>query len=227
VSPKGDTLRLFLCLKLFLLDICIQNNWLEATNYLVESEMDKKTGFIRSEIVGGPYQFSSRAVITLDPSLNIDEIDLPYSMLVIIYQYKIAHMLAIRKNMTLEQSCLFVKTYTTHPDVVACMDEIISNGAWCVILREPTNNLASICLCKVRRYKLDDNDDTMSITIECLAGLNADFDGDQLDLFLMFDDFCRDTFMPFHYSCMTNYVTGEFDLSLREWFAITAGRMSE
>ena len=83
---------------------CIQNNWLEATNYLVESEMDKKTGFIRSEIVGGPYQFSSRAVITLDPSLRCAEVDLPYSMLVIIYQFKIAHMLATRKNMTLEQS---------------------------------------------------------------------------------------------------------------------------
>jgi hypothetical protein len=205
----------------------IQNNWLEATDYLVESEMDKKTGFIRSEIVGGPYQFSSRAVITLDPSLNIDEIDLPYSMLVIIYQFKIAHMLAVRKNMTLEQSCLFVKTFTTHPEVVKCMDEIISAGAWCVLLREPTNNLASICLCRIRRYKLDDNDDTMSITIECLAGLNADFDGDQLDIFLVPGDFEREMFEPFHFSCMTNYVTGEFDLSLREWFAITAGRMSE
>jgi hypothetical protein len=205
---------------------CIQNNWLEATDYLVESEMDKKTGFIRSEIVGGPYQFSSRAVITLDPSLNIDEVDLPYSMLVIVYQFKIAHMLATRLNMTLEQACLHVKTYTNSPEVVACMDEIIAKGAWCVLLREPTDNFGSICLCKVRRYKLDENDDTMSITIECLAGLNADFDGDQLDLFIV-DDFGKECFMPFHYSCMTNFVTGEFDLSLREWYAISAGRMSE
>lgn len=207
---------------------CVQNNWLEAMNYLVENEMDKKTGFIRSEIVGGPFQFSSRAVITLDSSLRCDEIDLPYSMLVIVYQFKIAHMLATRNNMTLEQACLFVKTFTTHPQVIQCMDEIINNpkGAWAVILREPTDNLASICLCKIRQYKLDDNDDTMSITNECLAGLNADFDGDQLDVFVV-DDYTKEMFMPFHFSCMTNYVTGAFDISLREWFAISAGRISE
>ena len=205
---------------------CIQNNWLEASDYLIDSEMDKKTGFIRGEIVGGPYQFSSRAVITLDPSLNIDEVDLPYNMLVIVYQFKIAHMLAKRLNMTLEQACLHVKTYTNSPEVVACMDEIIGNGAWCVILREPTNNLASICLCKIRRYKLDENDDTMSITIECLAGLNADFDGDQLDVFIV-DEYGKQCFSQFHYSCMTNYVTGEFELSLREWVAISAGRLTE
>jgi len=206
---------------------CIQNNWLEATDYLVDSEMDKKTGFIRGEIVGGPFQFSSRAVITLDPSLNIDEVDLPYSMLIIVYQFKIAHMLSNRYNMTLEQACLFVKTFTNDPRVVACMDEIIAQGIWVVILREPTNNLASICLCKVRRYKLDDNDDTMSITLECLAGLNADFDGDQLDIFIVYDEYILQNFMQFHYSCMTNYVTGDIDISLREWAAITLGRMSE
>lgn len=205
----------------------IQNNWLEATDYLIESEMDKKTGFIRSEIVGGPFQFSSRAVITLDSSLNIDEIDLPYSMMIITYQYKIAHMLAVRKNMTLEQACLYVQTYYNDPEIIKCMDEIIAKGAWAIMLREPTNNLASICLCRIRRYKLDENDDTMSITEECLAGLNADFDGDQLDLFMLYGDKIKDMFKQFHYSCMTNYVTGEVTLSRREWWAISAGRISE
>lgn len=136
-------------------------------------------------------------------------------------------MIATRYNMTLEQSCEFIKRYTDDPKVVACMDEIIAAGAWAIILREPTNNLASICLCKIRRYKLDENDDTMSITIESLAGLNADFDGDQLDIFIIPDKQLLEWFMPFHYSCMTNYVTGEFDVSLREWFAISIGRMSE
>jgi DNA-directed RNA polymerase beta' subunit len=205
---------------------CMQNNWLEAVDYLVESEMDKKTGFIRSEIVGGPFQFSSRAVITLDPSLNIDEVDLPYNMLVIVYQFKIAHMLKNRLNMTLEQACLYVKTYTTAPEVVACMDEIIGKGAWCVILREPTNNLASIELVKVKRYKADEADDTVSLTIEVLQGLNADFDGDQLD-YVFLDEFGYQCFKQFMYSCMMNYVTGDVEISLREWFAICAGRMSE
>jgi DNA-directed RNA polymerase beta' subunit len=205
---------------------CIQNNWLEACTHLIDNEMGKKTGFIRSEIVGGPFQFSARAVITLDPLLNINEIAVPYNMLLGAYKYKVAHMLSTRCQMTLEESCRFIDENERDPMVVKMLDEIVDKGVWCVMLREPTNNLASIELVKVKYYKFEEADDTVSLTIEPLAGLNADFDGDQLDYYFL-DEFGFECFKPFMYSCMMNYVTGDVQLSLREWFAICAGRMTE
>ena len=205
---------------------CIQNNWIEACDHLIDCEMGKKTGFIRSEIVGGPFHFSSRAVITLDPLLNINEIAVPYNMLLGSYKYKVAHMLSTRYGRTLEESCRFIDENERNEVVVKLLDEIVDEGVWVVMLREPTNNLASIELVKVKRYKFEDADDTVSLTIEPLAGLNADFDGDQLD-YVFLDKNGYEAFKPFMYSCMMNYVTGDVELSLREWFAITAGRMSE
>jgi hypothetical protein len=128
--------------------------------------------------------------------------------------------------MTLEESCRFIDENERDPMVVKMLDEIVDKGVWCVMLREPTNNLASIELVKVKYYKFEEADDTVSLTIEPLAGLNADFDGDQLDYYFL-DEFGFECFKPFMYSCMMNYVTGDVQLSLREWFAICAGRMTE
>ena len=205
---------------------CIQNNWIEACEHLIDNEMGKKTGFIRSEIVGGPFHFSARGVITLDPLLNINEIAVPYSMLLGAYKYKVAHILSTRYGRTLEEACNFIDENERDEVVVRILDEIVDEGVWCLMLREPTNNLASIELVKVKRYKFEDADETVSLTIEVLQGLNADFDGDQLD-YVFLDKFGFECFKPFMYSCMMNYVTGDVELSLREWFAVCAGRMTE
>jgi hypothetical protein len=147
-------------------------------------------------------------------------------MLLGAYKYKVAHTLSVRYGWTLEESCRFIDENERDQRIVKILDEIVDAGVWCLMLREPTNNLASIALVKVKRYKFEDADDTVSLTIEPLGGMNADFDGDQLD-YVFLDQFGYECFKPFMYSCMTNYVTGEFQLSLREWFAICAGRMSE
>ena len=42
--------------------------------------MSKKTGLIRSHILGKRVDFSGRAVISPDPTLNINECRLPYWM---------------------------------------------------------------------------------------------------------------------------------------------------
>lgn len=153
----------------------IQNYLIEACDHLIKSEISKKKGFVRSEIVGGTFEFSARSVITLDISLKADEVDLPYSTVLTAYQYRIAHLLATRYHMTLEQAYLSITTTVADERVIEILDEIIDEGQWIFILREPTNNLGSIELCKIRKYKRDD--DTISLPPEPLAGFNADFDG--------------------------------------------------
>ena len=202
----------------------IQNYLIEACEHLIRTEISKKEGFVRSEIVGGTFSFSGRSVITLDISLNIDEVDLPFAMVLEAYKYRLTHMLAVRYNMTLEQAYKFIDTYERDPRVIELLNVIIAEGQWIFILREPTNNLASIALCKIRKYKFDD--DTISLPVEPLAGYNADFDGDQLDVCFL-DKNVVPAFEAFHFSCMTNYVKETIDISLREWCAVSLGRMSE
>lgn len=206
---------------------CIQNYWVDAIEHLIQNDIAKKDGFVRSEIVGGTFNFSGRGVITLDISLDIDEVDLPLPMCITAFQYKITHMLAVRYNMTLEQAYLYVKGYKNNPLVLKLLDEIIEQGQWIFILREPTINRASIELCRIRKYKI--NDDTISLPPEVLSGFNADFDGDALNTaFLGSDeDKIKQYFESFHYSCMTNYVTGEVTLDLKEWCEISLGLISE
>lgn len=205
----------------------IQNYWLEAVDHLIKNEVSKKEGFVRSEIVGGTFSFSGRGVITLDISLNIDEVDLPLPMLMIAFQYKITHILSTRYNFTLEQAYLYAKDYRVHPEVMDILQEILDEEQWIMILREPTNNFASIEVCKIRRYKI--NDDTISLPPEPLPGYNADFDGDQLNtLFLgSMKDGIVQHFMKFHYSCMTNYINERVSLPLMSWAEICLGIMTD
>lgn len=202
----------------------IQNHLIEATEHLIKSEISKKEGFVRAEIVGGTFSFSARSVITLDISLNIDEVDLPLNMVVTAYQYKITHILATRHNMTLEQACLFVNTHETNDLVLSILDEIIAEEQWIFILREPTDNLGSIALSKIRKYKI--NDDTISLPPEPLGAFNADFDGDQLNLCFLPKEIAVE-FEAFHFSCMTDYVTEKVDINLQSWCDICLGIMSE
>ena len=201
----------------------IQNYYIEASEHLIKSEMSKKEGFIRAQIVGGTFSFSARGVIILDNSLRGDEIDVPFNMIHTAYHYRMTHMLAVRYNMTLEQAYLFIQTYKRDPIVIKLLDEIMAEGQWVFILREPTNNLASIVLAKIRAYKFDD--DTISLPPEPLAGLNADFDGDALNCSFIPKELVPE-FQAFHHSYMTDYVNEKFKLPVKEWIDISAGIMT-
>lgn len=201
----------------------IQNYLVEACEHLIKNEISKKEGFVRSEIVGGTFNFSGRGVITLDISLNIDEVDVPFPMFLTAFQYRVAHMYAMKYGKTLEWAYLFINTHPKDPSVIELLDFILNECQWIFILREPTDNLASIALCRVRRYKMED--DTISLPPEPLAGFNADFDGDALNCAFIPKELVKE-YEAFHFSCMTNYVTEEIDISLREWCDVPLGRMS-
>lgn len=203
----------------------IQNHLITACEHLISSELSKKTGFIRSEIVGGPFPFSARSVITLDNSLRDDEVDVPYSTILAVYLFKLTHRLAVRYNMTLEQAMLFINMHQYDSRVVQLVDEIFKyEQVWLLLLREPTLNIASMELCRVRKYKF--NDDTISLPTEPLPGYNADFDGDALNAFFIPTEAIH-KFESFHHAHMMNYVTSAITLSLMAWNDTCLGLMSE
>lgn len=203
----------------------IQAKWIEAADQTLRNEMSKKTGSIRSEIVGGTFSFSARAVVTLNYLLRADHVVIPFPMAITEFQFKITHRLAMKYHMTLESAYLFVSNHPRAKEVIEILDQIIEEGQWCVMIREPADNLASIELMKVVGYKSDPYDHTIALPIEPLAGWNADFDGDQLDTFFIPKE-AVPKFKAFHYSCNTDYVNEKVSFNLREWCYIAAGRIS-
>lgn len=197
---------------------CFQKYWLGATEHLIDNEMASKTGLVRSEIVGGTFEFSGRGVIILDQTLSAGEVDLPFPMLMTLMKYKVTHRIHVRYNITLEQAYLMINM-NKHPEIVhAILQEILDEGVWIMMLREPVNNIASNCLLKVRRFKL--NDDTISVGEPILAGLNADFDGDQLNLFIVPNEHLK-YWYGFHLSCFQNPVKDSVEIRMKEWTSVT------
>lgn len=205
----------------------IQKYFIEAVEFEIKSNISKKEGIIRSEINGGTFSNSGRAVISLDISLNADEVDIPMSMLVTVYQYKLAHMIVKRQINgidRLEHAYLMVNNYENHPEIERLLDEILAQDSWIYLLREPTNNLASIALCRIRHYKK--NDDTISLPPEPLGGYNADFDGDALDACFLPAEIAPQ-FDAFHFSCMVDYVNETIKVDLKEWCDVCLGVISD
>ena len=61
-----------------------------------------------------------------------------------------------------------------------------------LINRNPTLNFYSLLLMKIRNVKKDDTDFTLSVPLAILPGLNADFDGDVLNMLgMMNEEFVR------------------------------------
>lgn len=207
---------------------CIQTYWIEAVEHLIANDVAKKDGFVRSEIVGGTFNFSTRSVIVLDISLRCDEIDLPLNTLIPLFSFRITHILHVRYHYTLEQAYLYTLDYQEHMDIILpIMDELLAEGQWVQYLREPVNQIGSFVIAKIRNYKIDD--DTMSIPNEVLPGLNADFDGDQLNGVLLGTrkEGIVQLFEQFHYSFMTNRVTEKTSVPLGQWCDCSLGIMTE
>jgi hypothetical protein len=158
--------------------------------------------------------------------MRLDEVDLPYDMLVFVYQFKIAQKLCVRKHIPFEQAYLFARDQRYSPEIIDIVDEIIHREGpkWVMLLREPTINMGSIGIYKIRNYKM--NDYTISITTEILAGMNADFDGDECDVQFLEPELVH-MYAPFHMSQIYDYVNDKIHIENKEWIAITAGCITE
>lgn len=153
---------------------------------LVFSRINKKEGHIRDQILGGRLNFSSRCVIIPDPTLKADEIKINYLAFLELFRYEIiAHLVKV-SNITPNQASDEWQraTINFNPKIYEIMSYIVQKRKPKVIInRNPTINYGSLLLMKIVEVKREYKDDyTMSIPIQILSALNADFDGDILNI---------------------------------------------
>ncbi|HAU84017.1 MAG TPA: hypothetical protein DCW90_00350 [Lachnospiraceae bacterium] len=161
--------------------------------------LNGKSGFIRDQIMGGGLNFTSRNVIIPDASLHDNEIDLSYHTFHQLFKMKILYYLEVTENCTLSQAHrIWRKGYKCNKKLLELMNFIIKKeDICCLINRNPTLNYYSMLLMHIREIKSDDNDYTMSTPLSILPGLNADYDGDILNIIGCQTEEIRDMFKKF------------------------------
>jgi DNA-directed RNA polymerase beta' subunit len=153
---------------------------------LVFNQVNQKDGHIRYQLLGGRINFSARNVVIPDPTLRADEIRLGYLTFLELYKYEIIALLAKMERITHNEAYeeWYKATINFDPKIYEVMMYIVKKWKPAMIInRNPTINYGSVLCMKVIDIKRAHEEDyTMSIPIQVLTVLNADFDGDVLNI---------------------------------------------
>lgn len=179
----------------------LQMKFIELYDEVVKICNGKK-GQLRS-LVAGRYNFSARAVIVQNPQLRIDQIRLPYSMLMIILCPQIINIITRLYSMSYSEAynMWYKAKAKKDPRIAEIIMSIITNstpeGLPIILNRNPTISYGSI----LQLFCIGFNDDMVfEVPLQILPPLGADFDGDTLNLFLIinrvFFERCFEIFNP-------------------------------
>jgi len=160
-------------------------------NYTKETFFSKN-GLIRQHISSTRSHFTARAVATSIVEVHdYDEIHIPWSIACSLFREHILNKLLKRgyiyKNAV---NLLLYHTRIHSPVLEEIFTELIreSNGGIKVFLnRNPSLHRGSILTVRITRIKNDVKDNTISISLLIVRPLNADFDGDEINLSLIYD----------------------------------------
>ena len=146
------------------------------------AKMAKKEGLIRGNILGKRIDFSGRAVICPDPTLNLDECVLPYLMILEIFKLPIAkRIIQLGKFKLLNEALDFVdKCINTQSPVLFRVCETITKDEVCILNRQPSLHRLGMLGFKIK-VSLDQ---VVKIHPLVCHPFNADFDGDQMAVYI-------------------------------------------
>jgi DNA-directed RNA polymerase subunit beta' len=150
------------------------------------AKMAKKEGLIRGNILGKRIDFSGRAVISPDPTLNLDECVLPYLMVLEIFKLPVARkIIQLGKFKLLNKALDFVNMCidTQSPVLFRVCEEIVKDEV-CILNRQPSLHRLGMLGFKIK-ISLDQ---VIKIHPLVCNPFNADFDGDQMAVYIPVSD---------------------------------------
>lgn len=153
---------------------------------LVFEQIDGKYGQIQGEILGGMLNWSSRCVIVPNPYTKADEIVLNYHAFLELFKFEIvAHIRAINKVKMQEaiNQVEYAKIFF-NPKIYQIMKYMISKEKRYVLInRNPTINYGSVLCVRIKDVTSGEGENyTMGMPEQILIVMNADFDGDVLNI---------------------------------------------
>ena len=190
-------------------------------------QVSNKKGFIRNKVISGALNYTSRSVICPDPTLFVNEVDLSYQGFRILFKYRIIYYLMKILNIPLAEAyARWMGSYKMDEYVYSVMNYIIEKEHPRILLnRNPTINLYSMLMLKIRRVTHDWRRTTLSVPLYILPGLNADFDGDILNMIALIQPEFVHMFRKF--DPIKKYIMSREDGSLNPLFSIGKGQLVE
>jgi hypothetical protein len=173
----------------------IQAEYFDLSEKILD-EIRSKGGLIRNQICGTRVNFSARNIISpAAPGIGIDEISVPYLTFLELYKFEIINILGKIKNISIKEAerMHFEASLRFSPEIHdVCRKMVESNEVGVLLNRNPTINIGSIYYLRIKEVKSNYDDFTMSINNCILPLLNADYDGDVLNLISIKDTEIRD-----------------------------------
>ena len=154
---------------------------------IIES-LNGKTGIIRNLMLAGRLNFSARSVIVPTPLDEApDAVYVPYIAGLELFKLQVMGRLHREYGITIEEAKIRVENAQRGFDEVvyemAC--EELGEGFPVILNRNPSISIGSAQKVRITKIKSDPSDYTMNISVMIFAPLNADLDGDVLNLFLL------------------------------------------
>lgn len=159
----------------------LQRDVNELYTHILE-KMAKKEGLIRGNILGKRIDFSGRSVIAPDPTLNLDECKVPYLIVLEIFKIQIAKkILQVGKFKLLNKAIDFIDTCIANNNLVLynICEEVVKD-AYCILNRQPSLHRLGMLGFKLKLT----SDHVIKIHPLVCSPFNADFDGDQMAVYI-------------------------------------------
>jgi len=163
----------------------LQKDVNELHEHIME-KLSKKEGLLRGNILGKRVDFSGRAVIIPEPSIGLNECVLPYIMILELFKVKIAKRLIqlgkfkmLNKAIDHVDDCIDLKD----PSLYKICEEIIKNEV-CILNRQPSLHRLGMLGFNIKMSL----DDVIKIHPLVCSPFNADFDGDQMAVYIPISD---------------------------------------
>ena len=168
--------------------------------------LNGKKGVMRNTIFGR-VAFSERTVIVPDHHLDMNQITLPYSGAVVLLEQIIINILQKSYNISYSAAYKIWYKASLEPDerVLSIINNLIRDRKINVLInRNPTISYYSVVYKEVVAVTMDY---VMGMDTQTLAGLNADFDGDVLNILLILNEnfrkACEEMYSPKNAFCIS------------------------
>lgn len=159
----------------------LQDQVIELYDYVL-SKMSKKSGLIRSNILGKRVDFSSRSVISPDATLKLDECRLPYWMVLEMMKPQLISHFVNRRICKRSNRAIKLIDESIQNNDSKYFDIVreFCKGKICVLNRQPTLHRLSVLA-----FKFDVHlGNTIQIHPMVCPPYNADFDGDAMACYI-------------------------------------------
>jgi DNA-directed RNA polymerase beta' subunit len=151
--------------------------------------LNGKKGVIAGRIISGRYNFSARnIIITSARFLRADEVELCYITFMELFRYEIINYYSKLQSCSIIESQNAWKRalVTYNPIFYNIMQHMVAENKEdlnVIINLNPSINFGSFLAMNVAGVKQNINDKTMTINTRVIKTMNADFDGDMLNIF--------------------------------------------